>query len=129
MHGFITLSEVTSYMYEPCCVKTSLRGSRPILTQTGLYSHRRWLEAWNFVFSKKRDHTIYEVKTKVMISCAVTVQLICVFVFAYAKSQFSHDTAHKVSFCILIKALVASCHPVFVFIKKLKDVNNLLILF
>ena len=29
-----------------------------------------------------------------LISCAVTVQLICVFVFAYAKIWFSHDSAH-----------------------------------
>ena len=29
-----------------------------------------------------------------LISCAVTVQLICVFVFAYAKSRFSHEAAH-----------------------------------
>ena len=29
-------------------------------------------------------------KTKALISCPVTVQLICVFVFAYAKSWFSH---------------------------------------
>ena len=28
-----------------------------------------------------------------MISCAVTVELICVFVFAYANSRFSHDMA------------------------------------
>ena len=40
-----------------------------------------------------RDCTIYVAKTKVLISCAVTEQLICVFVFAYAKSRFSHDTA------------------------------------
>ena len=33
-------------------------------------------------------------KTKVLISCAVTVQLICVFVFAYANSRNSHDMAH-----------------------------------
>ena len=30
---------------------------------------------------------IYVVKTKVFISCTVTGQLICTFVFAYAKSQ------------------------------------------
>ena len=30
---------------EPRCEKTGLRGFRPALTQTGLYSHRRWLEA------------------------------------------------------------------------------------
>ena len=32
-------------------------------------------------------------KTKALISCAVTAQLICVFVFAYAKSRFSHHAA------------------------------------
>ena len=30
---------------EPHCEKTGLRGFRPGPTQTGLYSHRRWLEA------------------------------------------------------------------------------------
>ena len=30
-------------------------------------------------------------KTKVLISCSVTAQLICVFVFEYAKSSFSHE--------------------------------------
>ena len=39
-------------------------------------------------------YAIYGAKTKALISCAVTVQLICVFVFAYAKSRFSHDVAH-----------------------------------
>ena len=32
-------------------------------------------------------------KTKALISCEVAVQLICGFVFAYAKSRFSHDVA------------------------------------
>ena len=36
---------------------------------------------------------MYVVKTKALISFAVTVKLICVFVFAYAKSRFSHDAA------------------------------------
>ena len=35
--------------------------------------------------------TIYVVKTKVLIPWAVTLQLICAFVFAYAKTRFSHD--------------------------------------
>ena len=30
-----------------------------------------------------------------MISCAVTVQLTCTFVFAYAESMFSQDAAHN----------------------------------
>ena len=33
-------------------------------------------------------------KTKVLIGCAVAVQLICIFDSAYAESSFSHDTAH-----------------------------------
>ena len=41
-----------------------------------------------------RDRTIRTVKLKALTSCAVTVQLICVFVFAYAKSRFSHNKAH-----------------------------------
>ena len=40
-----------------------------------------------------RDCTIRVAKTKVLISFAVTAKLICVFVFAYAKSRFSHDAA------------------------------------
>ena len=39
--------------------------------------------------------SIYVVKTKVLISGAVTGQLTSVYVFAYAKSRFSHDTAHS----------------------------------
>ena len=31
-----------------------------------------------------------------LISCAVTTQLICVFVFAYAKSRFSHEAVGPV---------------------------------
>ena len=37
--------------------------------------------------------TSYEAKTKALISFAVTAKLICVFVFAYAKSRFSHNEA------------------------------------
>ena len=33
-------------------------------------------------------------KAKVLISCVVTAELICIFVFAYAKSRFSHNEAH-----------------------------------
>ena len=39
------------------------------------------------------DCNIHVAKTKALISCAVTTQLICVFVFAYAKSRFSHEVA------------------------------------
>ena len=36
-------------------------------------------------------------KTKALISFAVTAKLICVFVFAYAKSRFSHDKAQVIA--------------------------------
>ena len=40
---------------------------------------------------------IYRAKTMALISCAVTMQIVCTFVFAYAKSRFSHDVAHFVT--------------------------------
>ena len=52
------------------------------------------LEAGNFGFRQKRDHNIHEVKTKTLISCAVTAQLLCAFLFTYAKCQCSHQAAH-----------------------------------
>ena len=42
----------------------------------------------------KIDCTISVGKTKALISGVFTTHLICVFIFAYAKSRFSHDTAH-----------------------------------
>ena len=83
-----------TFSFEPRRQKTGLRGFRPGPTQTGLYSHRRWLETWNFGFRKQRDCTIQVAKTKTLISFAVTAKLICVFVFAYAKIRFSHVAAH-----------------------------------
>ena len=35
--------------------------------------------------------TIHVAKTKGLISCVVTAQLICAFFFAYAKNRFFHD--------------------------------------
>ena len=37
--------------------------------------------------------TVYVAKTKALISFPVTPKLICVFVFRYAKSRFSHVAA------------------------------------
>ena len=48
-----------------------------------------------------RDCTIYVAKTKALISCAVTAQLIFVFIFAYAKSRFSHDAAHMIRIVVM----------------------------
>ena len=81
-------------LFELLRKKTCLRGSRPGPTQTKMYSLRRMLEARNFGFRKKRDCAIYVAKEKALISCTATTQLICVFVFAYAKIRVSHDVAH-----------------------------------
>ena len=39
-----------SYLSEPRREETGLRDFRPGPTQTGLYSQRRWPEAWDFGF-------------------------------------------------------------------------------
>ena len=41
----VFLNYVAVFVNEPPCEKTGLRGFRPGPTQTGLWSHRRWLEA------------------------------------------------------------------------------------
>ena len=91
---------------EPRRQKTGLRGFRPGPTQTGLCSHRRWLETRNFGFRKQRECTIRVAKTKT---------LICVFVFAYAKIRFSivvaqimtNQTSHLYANCSLFSKTFA----------------------
>ena len=39
------ISTFIASIFEPRCEKTGLRGFRPGQTQTGLYNHRRWLNA------------------------------------------------------------------------------------
>ena len=43
--------------------------------------------------------TIRVAKTKALIRCAVTVQLICAFVFIKVKVQFSRVAAHMLLLC------------------------------
>ena len=52
-----------------------------------LYSHVKRLEACNFKF-KKRDCAIQVAKSKALISCAITAQLVSTFVFALVKIRF-----------------------------------------
>ena len=58
-------------------------------------------------------------ENKALISFAVTAKLICFFVFAYAKSRFSHDAAH---------IMFVSCFVLSNF-RMLKDYQNLISLF
>ena len=49
----------------------------------------------------RQDCCIYLAKTKALISCMVTAQLICIFVFAFAKkNRFSHEADHMVPFLL-----------------------------
>ena len=81
-------------LFEPVHEKSNNLGFPPGPIQTRLYSHRRWLEAGNFGFRKKRYCTLRVAKTKALISFAVTAMLICALVFAYANCWFSHVAAH-----------------------------------
>ena len=50
-------------------------GFQSVPTQIRLYSSRKWLEARNFGFKKKRDCTIHVAKMKVLITCGVAASL------------------------------------------------------
>ena len=54
-----------------------------------------------FRIRKKKDCTIHVAKTKVLTSFAVTVKLVCAFVFAYADCCFSYSATHLLSSLIL----------------------------
>ena len=57
-------------------------------------------------------------KIKALISCAVIAQLICAFVFVYAKNRFSHDPAQiELVVCLnvyLIESQYGSLHSTFI---------------
>ena len=69
--------------------KTYLQGFRLGPTHTGLYNHRRWLEAWNFGFRKYIESTIYVLR-------GYRAAALRLFFFAYAKSRFCHYMAHGI---------------------------------
>ena len=55
-------------------------------------------------FGIKEDEGLYYIaKTKVLINCIVTGQLICAYVFAYAKSRFPNDAAHMTNTRLSVK--------------------------
>ena len=67
------------------------------------------------------DCTIHVANTKALISFAVTAKLICIFVFAYAKSRFSHNEAHIIgdcTYCSVIMVLTL-CRKINLFCKYL----------
>ena len=72
-------------MRKPALGVSDLVGQKPVCTTTEDIKRLETsdLESRGIVISVYR-------KTKALISCVVTAQLICVFVFTYAKSRFSH---------------------------------------
>ena len=57
--------------------------------------------------------TIRVAKTKALIRCAVTAQLICGFVFAHAKIRVSHDAA-QITYSTLYYFFLSLFHSFFV---------------
>ena len=94
---------------------------KPVFGVSGQVRHNRAAQpqkmARGLKFCMKRDFTIYVAKTKALISFAVTAKLICVFVFAYAKSRFSHDADqsgnnHFLGIDKVMMSPIASCFKV-----------------
>ena len=71
---------------------------KPVVRVSDYLQHKRGCitieDGYRLDIFKVMDFTIYEVKTKALISCTVTAQLICAFVFAYARRRFSCDAAY-----------------------------------
>ena len=57
-----------------------------------------------------RNYTICVAKTKALINCAVTAQLICPFVFAQATIRFSRDAAQMFS-CVMANTSILRWSP------------------
>ena len=56
--------------------------------------------SFKFWITRRGIVLVWVVKTKALISCAVTAQLICAFVFAEANRQFSYNAAHIIFFVV-----------------------------
>ena len=80
--------------YEPRHEKTNNVVFEQVRHKLSCTSTEVWLEAVNFEFMQKRNCTIRVVKTKVLISFAVTAKLTCTFDFAYADCWLSYATVH-----------------------------------
>ena len=51
-------------------------------------------ELFKLVYTYGSKGILYVSKGKAIISCKVSTQLVCILVFIYAKSRFSHEAAH-----------------------------------
>ena len=69
MHAKYAVNGLKLAAFQPHCENTCLQGLQPGPIQTGQMAHHD--------FKKKRDCTIYVVKAKAVISCAVTDLRLC----------------------------------------------------
>ena len=102
----------------PVCFMSCIKPSSgfPMRSDTNhlrLYSLE---EGKSFEISDLGNKGIYEAKTKALISCTVTVHLICGFAFAHAKRRFSHNTALR----NIPQLLFIAIH---LFLRKLKNIK------
>ena len=86
----VSVSHSLIFCDESCMLAVRELGKHwPFFRPFGFYT---WLPA----FKKKEKCTVCVAKAKALISCAVTTQLVCAFVFAYANCWFSDAAAQLV---------------------------------
>ena len=82
-------------LFKPCHENSACLLSFPIRSDTNwAVQPQKMARGLKFLIYEVEGLIIYSTKSKALISCANPAQLICVFVFAYAKSRFSHDAAN-----------------------------------
>ena len=75
-----------------------MRKKKRFLTRTDTnqpVQSQKKVKSFKFQIHEEEGFTICVAKTKALISCAVTVQLICAFVFTYANCYFSFVAAQS----------------------------------
>ena len=83
-------------LFEPRCEKTGLRGVPTRSDTNRAVQQQKLVRGLKFRIYVVEGLYYPIAKTKAMISSAFTAQLNCVFVFAHAKSRFSHNEARLV---------------------------------
>ena len=86
-------------LFEPVREKTNNMGSDQVRHKPGCTVTEDEYRLELFAVESREYCTICVAKTKALISFAVTANLICAFVFAYADCWFSHAAAHFISRC------------------------------
>ena len=103
---FVTIICLFLMLLKLCCTYISLVMGKPTLwfqtwSGTNQAAQQPQKTARGLKFRIKKVEELYCVaKSMAQISLGNTLQLICVFVFAYAQCWFTHDAAHVFSYHI-----------------------------